>query len=442
MKKTLTLLISIIALQLSAQFDFIKKTIASNTVYNNELDIADFDGNGELDIIVISYGQDLVSIYFNKKGQYEKKIIVNSKDQPSSIKATDIDKDGDIDFLLGAKGDYIYAYLNDGKGIAFEEIASAKYSGSTILDIKLADFNNDGFDDIIATYSPGDIKMFINNGNADFDRYGVDADIKRPGDITIIDFDNDGDLDLLSPSFFGTGTYLYINNGSTIPTFAKFTIDNTINAPSNIFVFDLNGDSRNDVIVGGFNDNKLYWFDNKSSGFVKKVVDGFIGKPTEIYVEDLNKDGKSEIICYGQTDKVINAYTTFDNGVSFEKVILDNSGTLNGWMKFTDWDNDDDVDILISGSSTLVYFENQLLSSSVTDGVLDKELTKVFPNPTNGLITALDPSIHTIEVKTIAGTVIEKFNSNQIDLSKFSSGLYLLTLMNGTRAENVLVNKQ
>jgi hypothetical protein len=151
MKKTLTLLTSIIALQLSAQFDFIKKIIASNTVYNNAIDIADFDGNDTLDIIVISYGQDLVTIYYNKNGQYEKKIIVNSKDQPSSIKATDIDKDGDIDFLLGAKGDYIYSYLNDGTGVSFKEVASAKYAGSTVLDIELADFNEDGYDDIIAT---------------------------------------------------------------------------------------------------------------------------------------------------------------------------------------------------------------------------------------------------------------------------------------------------
>jgi hypothetical protein len=284
--------------------------------------------------------------------------------------------------------------------------------------------------------------MFINNGNADFDRYGVDADIKRPGDITIVDFDNDGDLDLVSPSFFGTGTYLYTNNGATIPIFTKITIDNTINGPVNTAVLDVNGDLRNDVVVSGFNDNKLYWFDNKSSGFVKNEIEGSIGKPTNVYVSDLNKDGKSEIICYGQTDKVINVYTSYDKGVSFEKVVLDKSGTLNGWMKFTDWDNDDDTDILISGSSAIVYFENQLLSSSVVDGILDKDFSKVFPNPTNGLIKTLDPSIHTIEVKTITGTLIDKSNSNQIDISKFPAGVYLLTLMNGIKVENVLVNKQ
>ena len=145
------LLINFISTISFSQFEFNKTFIDNNIANSNDIDAsADFDKNGEYDIIVSSYSQDKVTIYYQNNGIFEKKVIVADKDQPSELVVEDIDNDNDIDFLLLAKSDYVIAYLNDGTGTSFQEVNKAKYAGYTALEIKSFDFNYDGLIDIVS----------------------------------------------------------------------------------------------------------------------------------------------------------------------------------------------------------------------------------------------------------------------------------------------------
>jgi len=114
----------------------------------------------------------------------------------------DFDNDGDFDAFI-VNHDFANRFkLNNGDG-TFRDMISETGIDSTDLGAWSnagADFNNDGFVDIVAEMSPN---MYINNGDLTFT--GQDAPFSDGG---IGDFNNDGFLDVIR------GSQVYLNDGN------------------------------------------------------------------------------------------------------------------------------------------------------------------------------------------------------------------------------------
>lgn len=177
--------------------------------------IGDLDQDGLQDIVVCEFAKWTGSLNWYKNlgnGTYERKTL---KKEPGSLKAylKDWNNDGllDVVALFGQGNEGIFLFLNKGSGV-FEEVALKRFPpsfGSSYM--ALQDLNNDGHDDVV--YCAGD--------NADFPPilkpyHGVYTFL-RSGDTLIrqdfhplngaygaeiMDFDNDGDLDIAAISFF------------------------------------------------------------------------------------------------------------------------------------------------------------------------------------------------------------------------------------------------
>jgi len=149
----------------------------------------------------------------NGNGGYQKKIL---RDKPGAITAIikDANNDGLMDiYALMAQGDEgVFLYENQGSG-KFQEkrlLSFLPLNGSQY--IELADFNKDGFDDIV--YVCGDnadktpmlksyhgIYIFLNDGKSNFKQsyfYPLNGSYKA----MVRDYDLDGDLDIAAISFF------------------------------------------------------------------------------------------------------------------------------------------------------------------------------------------------------------------------------------------------
>ncbi|MBL7835948.1 MAG: VCBS repeat-containing protein [Bacteroidetes bacterium] len=178
--------------------------------------IADFNQDGYKDFVVSEFGKFTggLNIYFGSSdGKYTKQTLWQ---KPGAVKTyvKDMNKDGlpDIVALFAQADEGIDIYYNKGKN-QFERNRVLSFPpgyGSSAF--HLIDFDQDGDDDII--YTGGDnadfkniprpyhgIYMFKNDGKNQFEQ-SFFYYLNGAYDARLIDFDQDGDLDLAAISFF------------------------------------------------------------------------------------------------------------------------------------------------------------------------------------------------------------------------------------------------
>ena len=243
----------------------------------------------------------------------------------SGVASEDIDNDGDMDvLLLGGAGNELY--LNDGKGKFTDATESSglawKRADGTYGEVRqpiVADFDNDGKQDVMITYVDDDHRLYRNIGNAKFEDVTAKSNLGGKGLVggpaTALDFDRDGLLDLYIGYF---GDYLHgevptlaRRNNNALPdklfrnkgnfVFEDVTkgsgVDNTGWAQS-VGHLDFDGDGWEDLLCGNdFGTNA--WYRNRGDGTFQDVAP-LIGtdKPSytmNVGVTDLNRDGLPDV---------------------------------------------------------------------------------------------------------------------------------------------------
>ncbi|HRP56177.1 VCBS repeat-containing protein [Agriterribacter sp.] len=176
----------------------------------------DLNKDGLEDIVVCEFGNQTgrLSWYENTgKGGYNKRVLRNKPGATTAI-IKDVNNDGlpDIYVLMTQGDEGVFLYENQGSGKFKEKrlLSFLPLNGSQY--IELADFNKDGFDDIV--YVCGDnadktpvlkkyhgIYIFLNDGKSNFTQsyfYPMNGAYKA----MVRDYDLDGDLDIAAISFF------------------------------------------------------------------------------------------------------------------------------------------------------------------------------------------------------------------------------------------------
>ena len=184
---------------------------------------ADFDDDGKVDLIIggiewdIPHNTSTIKIHLftidNEKKTLIKKWSYEAyKDEICNlvqVSNTDINKDGKQDLIVQlnntkkGKGELL-AFLNDGNG-KFEKIWQNKKDDIKFyfFNFKIADINQDGYDDIITRLNDDDkrqITFFMNNKDGTFSKkmFHIKENVIEN---TILyfdtgDFDSDGDIDI------------------------------------------------------------------------------------------------------------------------------------------------------------------------------------------------------------------------------------------------------
>jgi hypothetical protein len=167
--------------------------------------VADIDADGDQDVALCSSGDNKVFWYLNDgQGNFSRRIVDPNLRAPYEIEAADFDSDGDTDFAVVAAdtSNSVALYLNDGNQVFAKTILSM---GQEAYDIEIGDWNGNGFLDIIVCFDRGnargdpkrDVALFTNDGSATFS----DSDLITLKEFTqvlkLVDADGDGDLDLV-----------------------------------------------------------------------------------------------------------------------------------------------------------------------------------------------------------------------------------------------------
>ena len=228
------------------------------------------------------------------------------------------------------------------------------------------DYNNDGFPDILfIPRSYGDLKIYRNNGNNSFtEQTGISFVKVTDASATWGDYDNDGYLDLLvsGVTYSGAVTKIYRNNGDN--TFSEQTGISLIGVSRGTAVWnDYDKDGKLDIFLAGNTDSKgllRIYHNNGNNSFTQQA-------DFQIYDEeirsaawgDYDNDGVLDVLLLVENTHSYYHHTNIyknnsNNSFSVTNIV---NRDLDGSIAWGDYDNDGDLDILLSGitlSSTLV----------------------------------------------------------------------------------------
>jgi tetratricopeptide (TPR) repeat protein len=186
---------------------------------------------------------------------------VNSRDAAFG----DFDDDGDIDFIVVNENGSNILYSNQRQGI-FKDITekSGLESGVGSSSVAVGDYNNDGFLDLfIGSVNGSSHELYQNIGNGTFKKAKNTKEMFRSiqsvkvYDASFVDFNNDGYQDLFisgeSAEKAGQGLFLYFNDGKGNFTNVSQLLPAELKSGSEVTVFDYNDDGDLDVVFAGLN---------------------------------------------------------------------------------------------------------------------------------------------------------------------------------------------
>ena len=160
----------------------------------------DFNADGRLDLAVSNWPNTLY-VTFGKSLGFDAGRIFDSGDKPTAIASSDFNSDGNADIVLtnDLTNGTISVFLGNGNGTFQQSFRITENAVNSPLNIAVADYNRDGFQDIARAMGNGSFGLFeIANGNGDGTFRPVVQYLRPPngsslGGIVIIASDFNGD---------------------------------------------------------------------------------------------------------------------------------------------------------------------------------------------------------------------------------------------------------
>jgi len=326
----------------------------------------DYDNDGDLDILLTGFsGTTAISKVYRNNGNNtfsEQSGISLTGVYCSSVAWGDYDNDGDLDILMtGHTGSSKISkvYRNNGND-TFSEQSGISLTGVYCSSVAWGDYDNDGDLDILITGHTGASaisKVYRNNGNNTFsEQSGISLTGVYYSSVAWGDYDNDGDLDILLTGFSGTTAIskVYRNNGNN--TFSEQSgISLTGVSNSSVAWGDYDNDGDLDILLTGHTGSsaisKVYR-NNGDNTFSEQ--DGI--SLTGVYYGsvawgDYDNDGDLDILLTGHTGSSVisKVYRNNDNNTFSEQDSISLTGVYYGSIAWGDYDNDGDLDFLLTG---------------------------------------------------------------------------------------------
>jgi len=250
----------------AAPVDFILSS--SYGAYN--LALADFDGDGKLDIAVANMYAAYITVFLNKSSagsinssSLAQGVDIITADAGTGISVADFDKDGKPDIVAtntnAGDANSISVLKNTCPAGAISFAAAQRFiTGRGCTSVSTGDIDGDGKTDIVTAnqvdHSFSILRNTATNGSITASSFANHVDFSSttqfgPTDININDIDNDGKPDIIIAD--GGGAFKNKSSAGAINS-SSFTAEAAVSLPGNYFAAaDINADGKPDIVSGG-----------------------------------------------------------------------------------------------------------------------------------------------------------------------------------------------
>lgn len=228
----------------------------------------DLDGDGDADIVGVSYEDDLVVWWRNDGGnpiQWRRLIIGSDFDYPTKVDAADIDGDGDIDVAAVAWNDRQIAWWRNDGGSSpqwTQQIISEGFTGAHW--VQIADLDGDGRPDVVgAAMDLAEVSWWRNSGHDPIIWQKTIVTNLLPGAVSVFpcDLDGDGDMDVAASGWSSLGGVAWMENlDGTGTQWVQHTVEDRYGQASSVYVGDVDDDGSLDLMSSSWNFDEIGWW--------------------------------------------------------------------------------------------------------------------------------------------------------------------------------------
>jgi hypothetical protein len=377
-------------------------TIDVNTT--RSVALGDVDRDGDLDLVAGNDGQ-ANRLYMNN-GMSDPWDGVTGADitgdagATSSVALGDVDRDGDLDLVVGNDGQTNRLYLNNGtsdpwNGVSGTDITSDAHATSSVV---LGDVDRDGDLDLVVGNSNQVNRLYLNNGTPDpwsgVTGVGIASETNATSSVALGDVDGDGDLDLVEGNSHGANRF-YASRGAPDLWEGVLGVDITADDDRTYAVAlgDVDGDGDLDLVAGnGEKTNRLYLSQGGAkpwAGVTGTDITGDTDTTTSVVLRDVDRDGDLDLVAgnRGEPNRLyLNDGTpTPWTGPSGVDIHVDADPT--GSVAVEDVNRDGDVEIVV-GNDGLNRLYRRLLYDTARGRATSLEVDTEIDVITNATLTA------------------------------------------------------
>jgi hypothetical protein len=315
----------------------------------------DVNGDGYADLIVLNYITSNVSILLNNgDGTFQNQNTYSVMPAPRGLKVADFNNDSFPDIVSTCSGANVISFLqNNGDGTFAASINSPTQQGPAGLDAY--DFNGDNYLDIALVNSESEtVQVLLNNQDGTFTSSFSASTGKGPQYIAVGDLNGDGLPELVITRSFTN--YIFVNGLLTVfknngdGTFTKYIDDNFGSIVSNIYIYDFNGDTYNDIITNTARNNsyKMCFFINDGLGNFGEPVTTFAGYIGGFTMGDFDLNNYMDFAVSENQYNASGLAIVINNGnFNFDPVFSFYAGSQPRRPANADFDLDGDLDIAV-----------------------------------------------------------------------------------------------
>lgn len=300
----------------------------------------------------------LISYQSKRLGLTRAEVVNRILRQSEGSKANSEDLD---EGLLGEKIDFL-DFMPIGKGFSEPPL---------IAHIQAEDLDNDGLLDVILCDDRENSVSWIRQSpQGSFTESVLDDNIIAPAHVQVVDFEGDGDKDLivgvlgmLFPNNDKIGSVVILENDGTC-NFTKHLVVDKIARVSDVRAGDLDGDGDMDLAVAqfGYDDGETRWMENLGNWKFESHLLQFLSGPVNVEITDIDIDGDLDLISLvSQEWEEIYCFENDGSGNFQPRLLYGSSNQDYGssGIAMSDLDQDGDQDILYSNGDAFDYIPPQ-----------------------------------------------------------------------------------